>query len=177
MRQTFNSSPHPIYILLGGHWNAISPSFRENWVQLESKLAISRFLPGVVGSSQTGAVEQIQFKILPFNEDCYIVHWQVRLDMALSQSTTDNYSGPMQWRINLCLGLYPFCPPREFFVHNIVSPLDIHVLEQIAMKEKRFQWLLSRIIKNFDIIMLGHLSLTKTKKELPAKSVEGYRCN
>ena len=141
MRQTFNSSPHPIYILLGGHWNAISPSFRKNWIQLESKLAISRFLPGVVGSSQTGAVEQIQFKILPFNEDCYIVHWQVRLDMALSQSTTDNYSGPMQWRINLCLGLYPFCPPREFFVHNIVSPLDIHVLEQIAMKEKRFQWL------------------------------------
>ena len=32
-------------------------------------------------------------------------------------------------------------------------------------------------IKNCDIIMLGHLSLTKTKKELPAKSVEGYRCN
>ena len=63
------------------------------------------------------------------------------------------------------------------FVPNIVSPFDIHVLEQIAMKGKGFQWLLSRIIKNFDIIMLWHLSLTKTKKELPAKSVEGYRCN
>ena len=45
---------------------------------------------------------------------------------------------------------------KEFFVLNIVSPLDIHVLEQIAMKEKGFQWLLSRIIKNFDIIMLWH---------------------
>ena len=95
MRQTFNSSPHPIYILLGGHWNAISPSFRKNWIQLELKLAISRFLPGVVGSSQTGAVEQIQFKILPFNGNCYIVHWQVGLDLTPSQLTTDNHSGPM----------------------------------------------------------------------------------
>ncbi len=63
------------------------------------------------------------------------------------------------------------------FVPNIVSPFDIHVLEQIAMKGKGFQWLLSRIITYFYIIMLGHLSLTKKKKELPAKSVEGYRCN
>ena len=56
------------------------------------------------------------------------------------------------------------CINSILFLPNSVSPIDIHVLEQKAMKGKGFQWLSMTFIKNCDIIMLGHLSLTKKKK-------------
>ena len=69
------------------------------------------------------------------------------------------------------------CFNSILFVPNIVSRFDIHVFEQRAMKGQGFQWLLSKNVIKCDIIRVWHLSLTKQKKELPAKSAEGYRCN
>ena len=56
------------------------------------------------------------------------------------------------------------CINSILFLPNSVSPIVIHVLEQKAMKGKGFQRVSMTFIKNCDIIMLGHLSLTKKKK-------------